>query len=288
MGCGDRLRVQSGHLHAAFPGRLEEVAKRIVEGLGQEQDDQCRGQRRHGVKQADTEGFEQAEQKVAQAVAERLGEREARQHVGQPEIGDAQPQEAHQQLREPLHQQPAMTRPAKPAGGILGFDDFLQMVHHQHRRAANQPQQKQRNGGGQYRQSGSLKQHHRTMLLACRLQRGLHLTGRPPPRFVERELLVGVQIPFQDVEENRLPNPHTDSTLAVNRERRHFDRLLHLVRRQSIEAGQRPADARLGGHSHQRRSEGDDRPEVVVEGRFPQTGRVGENRRNQEQTAQQP
>jgi hypothetical protein len=103
----------------------------------------------------------------------------------------------------------------------------------------------------------------------------LHLTGRTPPRFFERELLFGVQIPFQDVEEDQLPHPHTDATLAVNREWRHFDRLLHLVRRQGIEAGQRPADARLGRYSHHGRSEGDDRPEVVMEGRFLQTGRFG-------------
>jgi uncharacterized membrane protein len=36
-------------------------------------------------------GLEQVEKEVAEAVTERLGKRKARQHEGQPEIGDAQP-----------------------------------------------------------------------------------------------------------------------------------------------------------------------------------------------------
>jgi hypothetical protein len=74
-------------------------------------------------------------------------------------------------------------------------------------------------------------------------------------RFVERKFLFGVEVAFQDVEENRLPNMQTDSALAVNRERRQLDRLFHLAVRASRRASAL-AHASLGRNSHQRWSSG--------------------------------
>jgi hypothetical protein len=222
--------VQAGHLHAARFRRLEEVAESVVEGLGQEEDDQGRGQRRHGADEADPMVSSSPNRKVGEAVAERLGEREAREDEGQPEIGDAQPQEAHQQLREPLHQQPAMPRPAEAARLRVGFDDLLKALDHPTRSRGESATA----AAARWRSPASDRPiplnstigRRCSLPPAARRSSGHCGTLSPAHR---ANLLIGVEIPFEDVEEHRFADMQADSPPAVDRERRQLDRLFHLT-----------------------------------------------------------
>ncbi|EXI92243.1 MAG: hypothetical protein AW12_00730 [Candidatus Accumulibacter sp. BA-94] len=271
VGGVDGLRMQTVHLHAPGPCRLEEAAEGVIEGLRQEEDDEGGGQRRDGFDEADADRFQQAEQEAGQAVAKRLGQREAREDEGQPEVGDAQPEKAHQQLRDPLHQRPAMPRPAEAARLGMRVDDLFEVTDDERGGAANQPQQQQRDGGRRQRQADTLDQHHRPALLADRQQCHLQFIGAAAGSRLERNLLLGVEVALDDTEEHRFTDVQADSPPILDGERRQFDRLLHLRRRQGFDARECAAHAILRAGADQGRAEGDDRPEVVVQGRFRRT-----------------
>ncbi len=118
------------------------------------------------------------------------------------------------------------------------------------------------------REPDALQEHPRTPLRGRRLQGCGQFLGGTLGHFLERDLLLGVEIAFEDVEENGLADVQADASPAVDAERRLLDRLRHLARCQTIDAAQRPPHAILRLAPTKTRAKGDNRPEVVVQGRL--------------------
>jgi len=105
-------------------------------------------------------------------------------------------------------------------------------------------------------------------VLADRQQRGTEFVSAATRHSVERHLLLGVEIALDDAEEDRFADVQADAAPVFDGERRQLDRLLHLRRLQGIDARERAPHAILRAGADEGRAKGDDRPEMVVQGRL--------------------